>query len=153
MSDYDILPAMAGENSKLRQRLAQAGEEHQRQIEHLLEQRGPLIHGSLGKRKRVCGKPTCRCARGELHEQTYLSSTVDGQTHQVHIPAADKDRVESGVGRYRTALRARKRLRKLSQLELKLAAELIRSLFEPYPPEDPLPLPRRRAAKDGGSPR
>jgi hypothetical protein len=144
---------MSGENSKLRQRLAQAGEEHQRQIEHLLEQRGPLIHGSLGKRKRACGKPTCRCARGELHEQTYLSSTVDGKTRQVHIPVADKDHVKSGVGRYRTMLRARKRLRKLSQVELKLAAELSRSLLEPYPPDDPLPLPRRRPPKGGGSPR
>jgi len=144
---------MSGENSKLRQQLAQAGEEHQRQIEHLLEQRGPLIHGSLGNRKRVCGKPTCRCARGELHEQTYLSSTVDGKTRQVHIPGADKDRVASGVARYRTMLRARKRLRKLSRLELKIAVELSRSLVEPYPPDDPLPLPRRRAAKGGGSPR
>jgi hypothetical protein len=46
------------------------------------------VHGTLAKRFKTCGKPNCRCARGELHESVYLVSS-DGRgkkRKQLFIP-------------------------------------------------------------------
>lgn len=59
------------------------------------------LRGSLVERAIRCGKPSCRCARGELHSATYLSVTHrGGQTEQVSIPARLVPRVREGIGIY-----------------------------------------------------
>lgn len=141
---------MGERTSRLRQRLRRAAEEHQEQIEHVLGEEGPLIRGSFGTRARVCGNPGCHCGRGERHTSKYLTATDSGKVRQVHVPAADEDRVGAGVARYRRFRRMRKRLVELGELELDLVDELRRSLLAAYPPENPLPPTsrRRRKAKD-----
>ena len=57
--------------SSLRSQLLQA----QQRLPQLLEEclgREPLLPGSLYTLRRKCGKPNCRCSRGELHEGTVL---------------------------------------------------------------------------------
>jgi hypothetical protein len=129
--------------SRLRQRLRETGESQVRQLELLLEDKGPLIRGTLGKRRRVCGNKTCHCVTGEKHESTYLSASDGGQTRQVHVPVEHQDRVAAGVARYRRFRLAKAKLAELAQSQLELVDELGRSLLEPYPPEHPLPPPRR----------
>jgi hypothetical protein len=47
-----------------------------------------IVRGSVVKRQLACGKPGCRCARGELHAATYLSVTfAGGGTEQLSLPA------------------------------------------------------------------
>lgn len=141
-------PSLVGERtSRLRQRLLQSAEQHREQIEHFLEEQGPLIRGSFGTRSRVCGNPGCHCARGEKHVSKYLTGTDRGRLRQVHVPASDEQLVSNGVNRYRRFRRMRKRLADLGALLLELVDELGRSLRAPYPPGDPLPPASRRGRK------
>src|SRR5881628_3566943 len=93
--------------SGLRQKLRQTNQRYQAVLEGIVAERGPLIRGSFGTRRRVCGVPTCHCARGELHESKFLTATERGQTRQVHVPAAEEAEVMAGVGRYRRLRKAR----------------------------------------------
>jgi len=145
----DVVSCSAmGEASRLRRQLLDTTDELRRQLELVLDEHGPLIRGTLGTRARVCGKPTCRCAQGELHESKYLTASDGGQTRQVHVPAADEVRVAQGVQRYRRFQQARRafaeHLAGLTRRQLELVDALGRSLLEPYPPDAPLPPPKRR---------
>ena len=141
---------MRAQSSRTRKRLLEIAAQCQEQLELLLYARGPLLRGSFGRRSRVCGNPTCHCARGELHESSYLTATDQGKVRQVHVPAAEEAKVTAGVTEYRRFRQARTRLARLSQKQLELVDELGKSLLEPYPPERPLPPPRRRGRPAGG---
>jgi len=145
--DKSILLLVPERTSRLRQRLHQAAERHQEQLERVLEEKGPLIRGSFGTRSRVCGTEGCHCMRGEKHTSKYLTATDGGKVRQVHVPADDEERVAAGVARYRRFRRMRKRLVELEALVLELMDELGRSLLLPYPPDNPLPPATRRGRK------
>lgn len=125
--------------SRLRQKLRVSSGHYQTQLELALEEQGPLIRGSFGTRRRVCGNPTCKCTQGELHESKFLSATDKGRVRQVHVPAADEEKVASGVERYRRFREMRGRLAELAQEQLELMDQLGRSLLMSYPPDNPLP--------------
>jgi hypothetical protein len=63
-----------------------------------------LLRGSLVVLKRKCGKKTCRCTDGQLHETPALSYSVDGVTRIVSLTPAAVPIVRAGLGRYRKAL-------------------------------------------------
>jgi hypothetical protein len=144
------LPGMRSLASRTRQRLRDLLTQYEEQLELLLEERGPLIRGTYGTRRRVCGEPTCRCVRGELHESTYLSASDHGRTRQVHVPASEEPKVTAGVERYRHFLSGRVRLSELAQQQLELVDELGRSLLEGYPPGNPLPPAQKRGRPPKG---
>ena len=58
--------------SQLRKRLRLLAEEIPALV-RVAEQRSPLWRGLVLDAKRKCGKPNCRCARGELHVSTILA--------------------------------------------------------------------------------
>ena len=71
--------------SALRAQLLQA----QQQLPGLLEDcfgREPLLPGSLYTLRRKCGKPNCRCTRGELHESTVLTYRGEGRPQNISPP-------------------------------------------------------------------
>lgn len=68
----------------------------------LLSQQG-IIRGSLLVRRRVCGKPRCKCARGQKHESLYLVVTEKGQTHQLYVPKDFEPLVRRWVEDYHQA--------------------------------------------------
>lgn len=140
-------PPVGRRTSRLRQRLAEAAQHHVEQIEILLGNKGPLIRGSFGSRRRVCGRPNCRCARGEGHEAKYLAASQDGKLRQIHVPESDVEEVADGVARYREFLRAEAKLVELNALELRLVGELGESLLKSYPPDKPLPPRKRRGRR------
>jgi hypothetical protein len=142
---------MGEQSSRLRKKLLAANEDLQAVLEGLLDERGPLIRGSFGTRARVCGVPTCHCARGERHVSKYLTATDHGKVRQVHVPASEEAEVAAGVARYRRFWQVRDRLAKLGQLQLDLVDDLGRSLLKPYPQDRPLPPPRRRGRVPKGS--
>lgn len=47
-----------------------------------------MVDGSLVVVHRRCGKPRCRCTRGEKHPAHYLMRKVGGKTHSLYIPVA-----------------------------------------------------------------
>ncbi len=96
------------EASKLRQRARLLLAEAQHLEEPLLG-RGPLVRGSLIRRPKFCGKPGCKCSRGEAHpDGLYLSRLEQGVARPRFVRAADHERVTRGAEAYhafRTALR------------------------------------------------
>jgi len=139
---------MADKPSRLRQLLLETERELHQQLEFFLAERGPLIRGSFGTRARVCGNPGCKCARGELHKSKFLSASDGGRVRQVHVPVGDEVHVAEGVERYRRFRSAQAALAKslaaLTQKQLSLVDALGNELLEPYPPDNPLPPPKRR---------
>jgi hypothetical protein len=136
------------DESRLKQGIVGLESERDRQLGFVLAERGPLIRGSLVKRKRVCGHPGCRCAtKGQLHVSPYLSVTVSGKTRPVHVPAPDEPHVKAASGRYKRFRRARKLLVQLTAKQLKLVDRLGNALLEAFPPGQPIEPAGRRGPK------
>ena len=66
----------------------------------LLSGRG-LLRGALSERERTCGKPNCRCARGEKHSGLYLVFSEQGRLRQVFVSRAQQKQVRLWVAQYR----------------------------------------------------
>lgn len=81
-------------------------------LARLITQRG-LLRGNLLQRRRVCGKPNCRCARGELHAGLYLVFSEGGKLRQLFVPKTWEARVRQWVTDYHDA---RQLLEQLSRL-------------------------------------
>ena len=62
-----------------------------------------VLHGTLVRRRRVCGKPNCRCARGQKHESLYLVVTEGGTSRQLYVPKDWEPTVRQWVQQYRKA--------------------------------------------------
>jgi hypothetical protein len=62
-----------------------------------------VLHGSLLRRKRVCGKPNCKCARGQKHESLYLVVTEDGRSRQLYVPKDWEGTVRRWIEEYQKA--------------------------------------------------
>lgn len=70
--------------SKLRQLLARPG----------------LLRANLVRMARTCGKPGCRCARGQRHVSWYLSQSQGGKGRMLYVPDAWLGRVRQWTERY-----------------------------------------------------
>jgi hypothetical protein len=57
----------------------------------------PFLRGSLVERSRPCGKPTCRCQRGQLHHSLYLDTRHQGRRVLLYIPRALEETVRQWV--------------------------------------------------------
>jgi len=79
---------MSDEERRLRSRLAQ-----------FLSRHG-VLRGALSVRMRRCGKPGCKCARGEKHRAVYLVYREGGRYRQVFIPRRQEMRARRWVKRY-----------------------------------------------------
>ena len=144
---------MTDDAPRLRQRLRRLRDRAGVLIDRLLAERPGLVRGTFGTRARQCGKPGCRCAKGQLHQSKYLAATVQGQTRQVHVPAGDEVRVADGVRRYQRWWRTRRQMADAGVELIQLIDALGLALLTAYPPDKPIPPPRkrgRRPNKDGG---
>lgn len=138
---------MGESKSRLRQRILDLEADRQREIERVVAERGPLIRGSVGERRRVCGYAGCKCASGELHASKYLAASAQGTTRQVHVPESEVMRVSTAARSYRAFRHARTRLGRLAAEEASLVDRLGDALLESYPPENPLPPASRRGPR------
>jgi len=59
-----------------------------------------FLRGTLSVRSRQCGKPNCRCARGEPHVSLYLVQSHGGKPRQVFVPKPWEDRIRAAVADY-----------------------------------------------------
>jgi|SRR5579859_7516699 len=85
----------------------------QQELPQLLEEclgREPLLPGSLYTLRRKCGKPNCRCSRGELHESTVLSYRGQGRPRNISPPPEQIESLQSMTHAYRHCRQARAKL-------------------------------------------
>ena len=78
-----------------------AAEREQRSRITQIIRSGGLLRGTLLVRYRVCGKPGCRCARGEKHEGLALQVRLDGRSCQFHVPRSMEEDVRQWVAQYK----------------------------------------------------
>jgi hypothetical protein len=95
--------------SSLRSQLLKAQEELPKLLEECLG-REPLLPGSLYTLRRKCGKPNCRCNRGELHESTVLSYRGNGRPRNISPPPEQLGSLRSMTHAYRRCRQARAKL-------------------------------------------
>jgi hypothetical protein len=62
-----------------------------------------VLRGTLLSRKRVCGKASCRCAKGHPHESLYLVISEGGRTRQLYVPRQWEAAVRQWVQSYQQA--------------------------------------------------
>ena len=114
---------MSQEISSLRSELLKA----QQQLPQLLEAclaREPLLPGSLYTLRRKCGKPNCRCNRGELHESTVLSYRGQGRPRNISPPPEQLESLRTMTHDYRRCRQARAKLVRWQRQLLKLVDAL-----------------------------
>ena len=111
---------MSEDLSKLRQLLLRAHQAAGRTMRHL-QRHDPMTPGSFYLQKRRCGKPACRCARGELHEAWVISRSQDGTSRTFMVPAQQRSRLRQLTSEYRRYQRARALLAKRHAQVLGLA--------------------------------
>ena len=61
----------------------------------------PFVKGSVVTSGRKCGKPQCKCAKGEKHLSTYLSIKHNGKRQMVCVPKQFKKDVHAWVKTYK----------------------------------------------------
>jgi len=71
----------------------------QMMLDRLLEAAEVMLQGSLSQTTRTCGRPTCRCRRGERHgPHTYLTfRTPEGRSSSLYVPVAELPRFREAV--------------------------------------------------------
>jgi hypothetical protein len=87
----------------------------------------PFLRGSLVEHARSCGKPTCRCQRGQLHRSLYLETRHQGQRLVLYIPRALEETVRLWVANGRCLSR---QLQDLHQQQLDQLRQRKQHLFE-----------------------
>lgn len=135
--------------SKLRKQLKETESQRVRYVQQIIEERGPLIRGTYLIQARRCGKPQCKCARGDLHPICVLTASEKGRTRNVYVKPADRERVRTASGKYQTVRRARAELAKLANTSLDLIDQLQSELTVPFPPVHQATSRKTRPPKAG----
>lgn len=88
-----------------------------------------ILRGSLSERFLTCGKPDCRCARGERHGPVwYLSVSLDqSQRTGTTVPPQQLEQVRRGIASYH---RVKEQLEQISDIN----RELLRRAKSPQRP-------------------
>jgi hypothetical protein len=114
--------------STTRQALRRIAEQLPKRVEDALKVRGEVMAASLSKTSKVCGKPNCKCARGDKHEVYQLSWTENGKRRSTHIRRDELDLVRSAVERYKRLRQSRAELLKLASDAASLMDNLVEAL-------------------------
>ena len=93
--------------------------ERRKKVEQHLPEASQVIRASLIERYTVCGKPTCRCSKGNLHgPYYYLSITYPkGKKEMVYVSTSQKKKVEEFIANYQ---RYKKGLEEISRINIEL---------------------------------
>ena len=111
--------------SRLRGALREALVELEKTLEVAFE-RTTLVKGNVYELARKCGKPSCVCARGQLHRSMMLSWSHQGKTRLMTIPPEKLDRVRANSQHYLRYRRARARVNEIHRQMLKLLDQIER---------------------------
>jgi hypothetical protein len=109
--------------SQLRQSLAALAHEIRQIVEPFFSDK-PVIKGSVYELKTKCGKPGCKCAKGQLHPRMVLSASEKGKTKLRAIPRGFLVEVKTKVRCYQELRGARARLVEVHKKILKVMDEM-----------------------------
>jgi hypothetical protein len=109
--------------SRVRQRLSQIPADIGAEVGRMVRVR-EMIRGYVYQSRRRCGKPSCRCARGELHEAWVLATKVDGKPTTRSLGGGRRGRVQRLTDNYRRFRQAQRAIRKLCREVTELGREL-----------------------------
>lgn len=105
-------------------------------LESLLLQHQRLLRGSLLERPKICGKPGCKCTRGQFHPPSlYLSRLVEGTVRHLFIKAMDHERARKAALSYKEYRHALHRWRAIEKALNQIWEDLATSQEESYPYE------------------
>lgn len=121
--------------SRFRQTLLHLASEIKGLVEPFFSDRR-VIKGTVYELKRRCGKPGCKCARGELHARMVVSASEGGKTRLQVIPHGFLVEVQAKVRRYQELRHARARLGELYRKMLKVIDEMEAMRREELPASD-----------------
>jgi hypothetical protein len=122
--------------SKLRQQLSRSFATLGRVFAELVRS-SPMVPGSFYRLRRKCGKPTCRCAQGELHEAWVLTRSEQGKSRLYSVPVADRAAVRAWATQYRRYQRARAQWVKRCAALLAQIDHLAEQRIVVWPPPEP----------------
>jgi hypothetical protein len=60
-----------------------------------------FLRATPSLRERVCGKPNCKCQRGEKHVSLILSRSTRGRVEQLYIPREKEEMVKQWIENWR----------------------------------------------------
>ena len=106
------------DDAPIRAKLSAAERELRSRIAQLVSNQW-FLRGTLSGRAGKCGKPNCRCAKGELHESLYLVQSHDGKYRQNCVPKAWRERIRRGVKDYQERQRLIEEVSELEWIRLK----------------------------------
>jgi Family of unknown function (DUF6788) len=92
--------------AKLRQQLWRSYAA-QAQTLRRLQRSESMVQGSFYLLHRRCGKPNCRCARGQLHPAYVLTRSEAGKDRLYAVPKDQRAQVRKWAAEYRRYQRAR----------------------------------------------
>ncbi len=129
--------------SQLRQSLLTLANEIRQIIEPFLSDK-PVIKGSVYELKTKCGKPGCKCAKGQLHHRMVLSASEKGKTKLRAIPRGFLVEVQNKVRCYQELRRVRVRFIEVHKRIVQIMDEM-----EAMRREE-LPSPGKKRSPRGG---
>lgn len=97
---------MSADFSKLRQQLWRAYAAVAQTLRRL-QRSEPMVQGSFYLLRRRCGKPNCRCTRGQLHCTHVLTRSEAGKDRLYGVPSEQRAQVRAWAAEYRRYQRAR----------------------------------------------
>jgi hypothetical protein len=124
--------------SKLRQQLWRAYAALATTLRRL-QRSEPMVQGSFYLLRRKCGKPNCRCARGELHPAYVLTRSEAGKDRLYPVPKAQRAEVRKWAAEYRRYQRARAVLVKRHLRLLALVDQIAEQRLLTWPPNREVP--------------
>jgi hypothetical protein len=98
-----------------------------------------MVQGSFYLLHRKCGKPNCRCARGDLHPAYVLTRSEAGKDRLYPVPKAQRAEVRKWAAEYRRYQRARAVLVKRHLRLLALVDQIAEQRLLTWPPNREVP--------------
>jgi hypothetical protein len=109
--------------SRIRQRLSQIPTEMAGEVRRMVRVR-QMLRGYVYHSRRRCGKASCRCARGELHEAWVVATKVGGKHTTRSLAGGQRRSVQRLADNYRGFRQAERAMRKLCKEAVELSREL-----------------------------
>jgi len=104
-----------------------------------LQRSEPMVQGSFYLLRRRCGKPNCRCARGQLHPAYVLTRSQAGKDRLYTVPKDQRAEVRKWAAEYRRYQRARAVLVKRHLHLLALVDQIAEQRLLTWPPPKEVP--------------
>jgi uncharacterized protein DUF6788 len=98
-----------------------------------------MVQGSFYLLRRKCGKPNCRCARGQLHPAYVLTRSEAGKDRLYPVPKEQRAEVRKRAAEYRRYQRARAVLVKRHLRLLALVDQIAEQRLVTWPSKPEVP--------------